>query len=121
MKVTHIRVHKLVSGPGYNNTAVDIEAALEPGEDASDAIAALSARVTEEIEAITEKGREAQRQERITWEFTEAEKKVTAMRMEAEAVGKVLAKYTDLAAFALKLGINGAKELREAGYDGIPF
>jgi hypothetical protein len=33
MKITHVRVSELISGPGYNNRSVALEAALEDGDD----------------------------------------------------------------------------------------
>lgn len=33
MRITHVRVGKLVSGPGYNNTRVEIEAEITDADD----------------------------------------------------------------------------------------
>lgn len=42
MRITTVRYRKLISGPGFENKAIEAEAAIEPGETPEDALLALS-------------------------------------------------------------------------------
>jgi hypothetical protein len=56
MKIETVTYRKLVSGPGYNNKAVEATAAVEKGETPEDALLGLTAWVHAQLDGTTTMG-----------------------------------------------------------------
>jgi hypothetical protein len=54
MKITHVRVSVLESGPGYNNQSVTLEAELEEGDNYAEVATELRAKCKSQIKGAKE-------------------------------------------------------------------
>lgn len=117
MKITSVKVHRLVSGPGYNNQAVSAEAEIEDGEDPVSAHDALVGWVDARLKTITEADNLSQRTADLSYQIKNLERTAESLKEQIKSGLAVIKSHTELADLAEK---NGIKYKGELG-DILPF
>lgn len=83
MKITHVRVRKLVSGPGFSNRAVEVEAAVGDGENPSTVRRELDLWCEAELSGKTLDSLRAEVDE-LSWTIDKQRRSKTALEVETE-------------------------------------
>ena len=117
MKITHVRVSILESGPGYNNSSCALEAEIEDGED--------YATVANELHAMCKSSIRGQREVERLWDQMDQMrhklKSYEQMRDEAkrqvEINRKILLEHGKLSVLAREIGL----DLGAFSADEMPF
>lgn len=115
MRITAIRVGKLVSGPGFNNTRVELEAAIDSADDEDTTVGELSALCDQHVRRI-------QGIREMTRTTIELQEEVHRLERERDSLigttnryREVVAKYERLGEMAREQGVEGADLLAVLG------
>lgn len=116
MRIISVRVRKLVSGPGYNNTAVEAEAVVVGDESPEEVHENLTAWVEGRIRGEREAAEIRASRSELYREVGELERRRDNLRGEIDANRKLIRAHADLHNLAVKNGID-----LDGLSDGIPF
>jgi hypothetical protein len=120
MVITSVRVGRLKTGSGYNNYRVEVEAALQAGEDPAELRERLTAWCDDQI--AREEGQQRQRIERenLAWQVGTLEKQRDELRAKVIKGTEIVKAHEKLLALARehKLDIPGLDQLFD---DEMPF
>lgn len=112
MKITHIRIRKLVSRPvGYGHDAAEIEAALEEGDDPADVAARLHGQVEAEIRHGEERGRLFETLDELRDQVALAERRRDRLKGEIAEANAELEQIDGLCDLAKEHGIELPKSI----------
>lgn len=115
MKVTHVRISILESGPGYNNSSCTLEAAVEDGEDWQEVANELRAMCKQHVQGGKEVDRLWQRVHEAQEELVRVEREAQRWQNEVKANREHIRSHDKLAAIARREGIDPGM------LDEIPF
>lgn len=110
MRFTAIRVRKLVSGPGYNNHAIEAEIAPEPWEDPDAARERLSQWIEGQLGKLRERDVLVDDVTALRREVVSLEQRRNAAQNEITATRKVIKEHDKLRELAVKNGIDVLNE-----------
>jgi hypothetical protein len=114
MNITHVRVRKLISEPGFSNRAVEVEAAVSDGEDPSAVRRELDLWCDAELAGKTLASLRAELDE-LMWTIDRQRRLKTSLEVEVEQVRKEIARVGGiLAAIKLKEQDTGQADLETA-------
>lgn len=120
MVITSVRVGRLKTGSGYNNYRVEVEAALQAGEDPGELRERLTAWCDDQI--AREEGQQKLRADRdnLAWQVGTLEKQRDELRAKVIKGTEFVKSHEKLIALAResKIEIPGLDQLFD---DGIPF
>ena len=117
MKITAIRVRKLVSGPGFNHHAIEAEAAVTDSETPDEAREALTAWIESGLRCEQEITDLRRHLDSLRHEVAQAERRVAGLREDIERGRAIIRQHTELGDLAAKQGIEYQGELG----DPMPF
>lgn len=106
MRITAIRVRKLISGPNFSNLAVEAEIAPEPWEDADAARERLSAWVDAQLGKMRERDVLVEDVTALRREVVSLEQRRQGMKEDIDAARKVIREHEKLRELAVKNGID---------------
>jgi cell division septum initiation protein DivIVA len=116
MKLTHVRIGKLVSGPGYNNQTCAIEAQLDEGDVFDVVCDELRREIDGQIRQGEERSRLRQTLDELRADVRYLEDKRDSLNREISDNRKIIGAHAELEELARKNGLD-AKGL----LDDIPF
>lgn len=120
MKITSVRVGRLKTGSGYNNYRVEVEAAVQDGQDPSELRERLTAWCDDQI--AREEGQQKLLVERdnLAWQVGTLERQRDELRAKVVKGTEIVKAHEKLVALAHehKIDIPGLDQLFD---DGIPF
>lgn len=120
MKITSVRVHRLVSGPGFSNHAIDAEAAVGEDEDPAAALEQLTAWVEGQLAARTEIDHLYSCRDSLRYEVRSLESERDGLRKSVARGNKLIADHDKLRALAAEHGLLPDGKLLDLG-DAMPF
>lgn len=115
MKITHVRVSVLISGPGYNNSSCALEAELEDGDDYAAVADELRGRCKSQIKAQQEVERLWERVDEARQTVSDLEREIQRKRAEVEENRKIIRDHDRLVAICHREGID------PGALDNLPF
>lgn len=118
MKITNIRVRKLVSGPGYNHHAAEVEARLEDGDEPNDVHEQLSGFVDAKIRNAAEIDTLRDLRDHLRSEVKDLEVARDRLKREVERNRAAIKSHEKIAELAEKAGLDVPEHLAECM---IPF
>jgi septal ring factor EnvC (AmiA/AmiB activator) len=105
MKITSVRVHKLESGPGFNNYAVAAEAAVEDGDDPEQVRKNLSMWVEMQIRHKVECAKLNDDLQWLREQCVSAERERDALQHQVDANRAIITSHEELCRLAKERGI----------------
>lgn len=114
MRITAIRVGKLISGPGFANTRVELEAAVDSADDEETTVEMLSAACDRHLARL--RGVEAA--PRVVADIEELERQRAKLRDEVQELHAIVSRHEKLARLAQALNLEGGGDLLD---QIIPF
>ncbi len=106
MKVTTIRLRKLVSTPhGYGHHAVELEGVVEPGESYEDAVEALRIQVETQLRQAGERETLCSTLDEMRSAVVYQEKRLASIKAEIEANRAIISNHGKLQDLAQRHGI----------------
>lgn len=121
MKITHVRVGKLESGPGFNNRRVELEAVLEDGEDYLAAIDDLTVRCEAALKAERDMERLHHERHSLAVTVDSLQRQRDDLRAKVDVGYRIIDAHTKLRDLAEQSGIIEPSLLEGMGDDGPPF
>lgn len=115
MKITHVRVSVLESGPGYNNSSCTLEAAIDDGEDWQEVANELMGMCKQHIHGAKEVNRLWQRVHEAQEALAETERQIERKRAEVEENRKIIREHDRLVSICHREGID------PGALDSLPF
>lgn len=118
MIITSVRAHKLESGPGFNNRAIDAEAVVRDGDDPEAVLAELQAWVDRQLRQAKEFDGLLRDLDQARAAVREVERRHDAAAAEVKRLSAIIKSHADFAVAAEKAGLK-----LPVGYydDEIPF
>lgn len=118
LKITAVRVRKLMSGPGYNHHAVEAEARVDDGDDAAEVRERLTAWVDGELRGHREIEELSAHRDMLRSDVVRLEDQRDALRKDIAKGTKIIAEHDKLRGMAEAAGLGDV--VRELG-DPMPF
>ncbi len=115
MKITHVRISVLESGPGYNNSSCTLEAVLDDGEDYAEVAKELRAMCKSEIKGEKEIMRIWESVENMRYELKANEDSLQRQRAEIKANRDLIRAHGRLGDIAKR------EDIDTPLFDDIPF
>lgn len=85
MKITHVRVRQLVSGPGFSNRAVEVEASVDDGDDPALVRKELDLWCEAQLASKTTEGLRSERSE-LEWAIDQLRRRHAGLKVEHETL-----------------------------------
>lgn len=117
MRITAVRVRKLVSGPGYNHHAIEAEAAVGPDDDPGHVYEKLAGWVDGQLRGLQEIDDLSERRDSLRYEVKRLEDRRDALRKNIDHDNAIIARHDKLRELAAQHGLTGAEDIG----DPIPF
>lgn len=117
MRITAIRVGKLVSGPGFANTRVELEAAVDSADDEETTVEMLSAACDRHLQRMRGEADLALRTTSLQDQLIDLTERRNRLKAEVEGYDATVEKYEQLGELAREMGLKGAELLPAA----VPF
>jgi hypothetical protein len=115
VKITHVRVSVLISGPGYNNSSCTLEAELDDGDDYAAIADDLRARCKSQIDGQQEVDRLWERVGEARDTIADLERARDRMKAEIDTSRQIIREHDKLSALAREHGIDANL------FDDLPF
>lgn len=97
MRITHVRVRKLVSGPGFSNRAIEVEAAVDEGENPTAVRQELDLWCEAQLEGKSVEGLRSERSE-LEWSINQLSRRHVALQIEGDTLKADIARLGGLQA-----------------------
>lgn len=118
MRITHVRISALESGPGYNNRSCALEAEIEEGENYAEVAEDLRQKIDGQIRTHREIDGLCQSRDSLREEVRYLEQQRDGLRRDIEKGRKIIRAHSKLADLARKNNLDAQADQLD---DGIPF